>query len=491
MSGLVLLPLIPVVGAVMIVLLHRASLARDCVLVATAVALCAAVLSWLPAILAGARPATAAWTVLPNLTIQFSVEPLGMLFALIAAGLWIPSALYAIGYMRANQEPRQTSFHAWFALALAATQGIALAGNLFTLFLFYELLTLVTWPLVTHKRDAASIRAGRTYLLMLVGGSFLLFLPAVVWVGVVVGDVGFRPNGLLAGSMSATQTGVVLALFVFGIGKAAVMPLHRWLPAAMVAPTPVSALLHAVAVVKAGAFCIVKVMVTVIGIDTLAGLGSGAWLPLVAGGTIIIASVIAIGQDDLKRRLAYSTISQLSYVVLAASVLVPLSTMAAALHIAAHAVGKITLFFAAGAIYTAEHKTKVSELAGISRRMPWTMGAFAIGALSMIGVPPTAGFVSKWFLVSGAISAGNWVALAVVTVGTLLTAAYFLPVLQIAFRRSEPDAPHGAAHDAQHDAGEAPLIMVIALTATAAATILLFLFPGTLLSLARQLVGPP
>jgi len=483
MSGLALLPLIPVAGAVVIVALHRAPVLRDIALVGTACALFAAVLTWLPDVLAGQRPASAAWTVVPGLSIQLIVEPLGMLFALVASGLWIPSALYAIGYMRGNDEPRQTGFHAWFALALAATQGIALAGNLFTLFLFYEVLTLVTWPLVTHKRDAASIRAGRTYLLMLVGSSFLLFLPGVVWVAVAVGDLGFRPNGTLAGALSAPQMGLILALFVFGIGKAAVMPLHRWLPAAMVAPTPVSALLHAVAVVKAGVFCIVKVMVYVIGVDTLASHGGGAWLPVVAGASVVLASVIAIRQDDLKRRLAYSTISQLSYMVLAVSVLTPLSTIAAALHIAMHAVGKITLFFAAGAIYTAAHKSRISEMTGIGRRMPWTMGAFAIGALSMIGVPPAGGFVSKWFLASGALSNGHWVALTVIVVGTVLSAAYLLPVLYTAFRAPAPEEAKGVH--------EAPVIMVIALTATAAATILIFLFPGVPLTLARALVAPP
>ena len=268
---------------------------------------------------------------------------------------------------------------------------------------------------------------------------------------------------------------------MFGIGKAALMPFHRWLPAAMVAPTPVSALLHAVAVVKAGVFSVVKVIVYIFGIDTLARAGITDWLMGVAGFTIVAASVVALKSDNLKRRLAYSTVSQLSYVVLAAALLAPLSIVGAVLHIAAHALGKITLFFAAGAIYTAAHKTEVSQLDGIGRRMPWTMAAFAIGALSMIGLPPAAGFISKWYMLSGAMAGSHWVAAAVIVGSTLLNAGYFLPIVYRAFFLA-PEAGH-AAH------GEAPWPMVIALTATAIGTVLLFFLPDVPLALARQVVG--
>jgi multicomponent Na+:H+ antiporter subunit D len=257
------------------------------------------------------------------------------------------------------------------------------------------------------------------------------------------------------------------------------MPVHRWLPAAMVAPTPVSALLHAVAVVKAGVFAVVKVVVYVFGTDALAATSASDWLPTVAGFTIIAASVIALRSDNLKRRLAYSTVSQLSYVVLAAAILAPLSVIGATLHIAAHAVGKITLFFAAGAIYTAAHKTEVSQLDGIGRRMPWTLGAFAVGALSMIGLPPAAGFVSKWYMLAGALQAEHWVAVAVIAASTLLNAAYFAPIVYRGFCR----APAGPVH------GEAPLPMVLALVATAGATLALFFFPQVPLALAGALQG--
>ncbi len=268
------------------------------------------------------------------------------------------------------------------------------------------------------------------------------------------------------------------------IGKAALMPFHRWLPAAMVAPTPVSALLHAVAVVKAGVFSVVKVIIYIFGVDTLLTASATNWLVAIAGFTIVAASIVALGADNLKRRLAYSTISQLSYVIMAAALLAPLSLIGAVMHIAAHAIGKITLFFAAGAIYTAAHKTEVSQLDGIGRRMPWTMAAFSIAALSMIGLPPAVGFISKWYILSGAMASQQWFAVSVIAVSTLLNAGYFLPIIYRAFFVA-PD------HDAQHHPhGEAPLPMVTALTLTALGTILLFFWPDLPLALARQVATP-
>ena len=344
------------------------------------------------------------------------------------------------------------------------------------------MLTLVTYPLVTHHGTDEAKRAGRVYLGVLLTTSMLFFLVALVATWQVAGTLDFTAGGILGGRLGNAATGGLLALYMFGIGKAALMPFHRWLPAAMVAPTPVSALLHAVAVVKAGVFTVVKVIVYVFGVENIAGMASVDWLPTVAGFTIIAASIIALRSDNLKRRLAYSTVSQLSYVVLAAALLTPLSVVGAALHIAAHAFGKITLFFAAGAIYTAAHKTEVSQLDGIGRRMPWTMAAFAVGALSMIGLPPTAGFVSKWFILSGAIASGQWAAAAVIVVSTLLTAGYFLPIVYRAFFRPAPDV-EGHGH------GEAPATMVVALVVTAALTILMFFFARLPLTLARQIAG--
>lgn len=470
---------VPFVAALLIPAFGRQPNLREAVTLLAAGILFVLVVSIAVPVLDGARPAWPGIAVMPGVSLAFSIEPLGMLFTLVASGLWIVNSVYSIGYMRGNDEPRQTSYYVCFAIALGSTIGIAFAANLFTLFLFYEALTLSTYPLVTHHRDAESMRSGRLYLLMLLGTSLLLFLPAIIITFALAGTVDFRTGGILAGT-GGTLLAVLLALYVFGIGKAAVMPLHGWLPAAMVAPTPVSALLHAVAVVKAGVFSVVKVIVYIFGLGTLVSTGAGDWLVYVASASVLIASFIALTRDNLKARLAYSTVSQLSYVILGAAILTPISLVGAAMHIAAHAVCKITLFFAAGSIYTAAHLTKVSELDGIGRRMPWTMTAFAIGALGMIGVPPTAGFLGKWFMLNGAMELANWVALSVLIVSTLLNAGYFLPIVFRAFFRPAPAGAHG---------GEAPWPIVLALTVTAAVAVALFLMPAIPLALSMQMMA--
>jgi len=473
--------ILPLAGALAIALAGRVSPnLRETVTLVTAAALIWVVWGLLPTLMAGGRPAVEISQVMPGLTIAFKVEPLGMLFAALASGLWIINSVYSIGYMRGNKEQNQTRFFTCFALALSATMGVAFAGNLFTLFLFYELLTLSTYPLVAHKGDPATVRSARVYLGILLSTSIGLFLPAIIWTYAVAGTGDFTPGGILAGKLDDPAIGLLLGLFVFGIGKAAVMPVHRWLPAAMVAPTPVSALLHAVAVVKAGVFAITKIIVYVFGIDFLFDAPSSGWLLYMAAFTIIAASLIALRQTNIKRLLAYSTIAQLSYVVMAAAILKPLAEVGAAIHIVAHAFGKITLFFAAGAIYVASKKTEVYQLRGIGRRMPWTMAAFSIGALSMIGVPPTAGFVSKWYILAGAFQADNLVAVFTIIASTALNAAYFLPILYLAwFEREDSGAP-------EH--GEAPLAAVFALCVTALLTLAFFLFNGPVIELESQVV---
>jgi multicomponent Na+:H+ antiporter subunit D len=395
----------------------------------------------------------------------------------------LANSVYSIGYMRANHEPRQTTFYVSFAVAFSATMGVAFAENLFTLFLCYEALTLSTFPLVTHNRDAAAMRSGRLYLLLLLGTSMGFFLPAIIATWLIGGTLSFTEGGILAGTTDPLLIGGLLALFVFGIGKAAIMPVHFWLPAAMVAPTPVSAFLHAVAVVKAGVFTVVKVVVYVFGLETLNDAGVSDWFTILAGTTVIVASLIALQQDNLKRRLAYSTVSQLSYVVLGAAILTPISIVGAAMHLAAHAFGKITLFFAAGSLYTGAHLTKVSELDGIGWRMPWTMGAFTIGALSMLGLPLTAGFLGKWFILSGAMESSNWIAVAVIIISTGLNAGYFLPIIYRAFFRASPNAS-----EKRPVCDGSPWQIVFALSLTAAGTIALFFFPNAFYGLATQLV---
>jgi multicomponent Na+:H+ antiporter subunit D len=472
---------IPLITALGIQLAARISdNLREAVTLAGAGTLAWVVWGMLPALFSGERPAWTVSELLPGVSLAFEVEPLGMLFAALASGLWIINSVYSIGYMRGNQEKNQTRFYTCFALALAATMGIAFAGNLFTLFLCYESLTLVTYPLVSHKGDKATVRSARVYLGILLCTSIGLLLPAIIWTYHVAGTGDFTVGGILAGKIAGADVGLLLALFVFGVGKAAVMPVHRWLPAAMVAPTPVSALLHAVAVVKAGVFTITKIIVYVFGVDFLFATPSSGWLVYAASFTIIAASVVALRQQNLKRLLAYSTVAQLSYVVMAAAVLKPLAEIGASIHMVAHAFGKITLFFAAGAIYTASKKSELHQLRGIGRRMPWTMAAFTIGALSMIGVPPTGGFVSKWYILAGAFQADNLLAIFTIIASTALNAAYFLPIIFMAWFEAEPSG--GKPH------GEAPPLVVLALSLTALLTLGFFFFNGPVIELETQLV---
>jgi len=473
---------LPVMAAALIAMTHRYANVREACTLLSSVCLIFVVYSLLQGVLKGESPEFHLLEFLPGLAIHFKIEPLGMLFACIASFLWLINSIYSIGYMRGNNEKHQTRFYICFAIAIASTIGIAFSANLITLFIFYEMLTLSTYPLVTHKGSADAMRAGRVYLGVLLSTSICFFLPAIIWTSVLAGTTEFTNGGILSQGVEHGIILILLMLFVYGIGKAALMPMHRWLPAAMVAPTPVSALLHAVAVVKAGVFSIVKIVTYIFSPALLAEVLDVNILLYLAGMTIIVASIIALRSDNLKRRLAYSTISQLSYVILATALLVPISIMGAALHILAHAFGKITLFFAAGSIYTATKKTAVSELDGIGKAMPWTMGAFAIASLSMIGVPPTAGFLSKWYILQGAFSVESWFAVSVIVVSTLLNAGYFLPIIYAAFFKKPVDGKELTYN-------EAPLPVVLALTLTALMTILLFLFPEIPLQLVKLLAG--
>ena len=475
--------LVPALGAAGIVAAGRWPNLRETVTLVTAAALFVSVLAVLAGLLDGDLPTVVLAEPLPGLPLALRPEPLGVLFALLASGLWLVTSVYSIGYMRAKRESHQTRFYLCFAIALVGAMGVALASNLLTLFVFYEVLTLSTYPLVAHAGTPEAIRGARTYLGILLATSIGLFLPAILWTYSVAGTLEFRPGGVLAGHLGPVETALLLGLFVLGIGKAAVMPVHRWLPAAMVAPTPVSALLHAVAVVKAGVFTITKVVIYIFGLEFLAGVPAERILVYVAGFTVVASSIVALRQDNLKRLLAYSTIGQLSYIVLAAMVLTPLAEIGAAIHMVAHGVAKITLFFTAGAIYVAAGKTRVSELDGIAHRMPWTLTAFAVGALSMVGVPPTAGFVSKWYIIAGAFQNDLYFVLVVLILSTGLNAAYFLPIIHRAFFRPETVVP-------KYDHGEAPWPMVAALVFTATLTLLFFFFNGPVVDLEKSIVRP-
>jgi multicomponent Na+:H+ antiporter subunit D len=443
----------------------------------------AAVASLVPRVAAGERPRLQLFDVLPDLSLAFEVEPLGLLFALVASGLWIVTTCYSIGYLRGHGEGHQSRFFACFALAIAAALGVALASNLFTLFLFYELLTLSTYPLVAHHGDERARRGARVYLGLLLSTSIGLLLLAIVWTWNLAGTLDFRPGGILAGKAEPATLGILLALYAFGTGKAALMPLHGWLPAAMVAPTPVSALLHAVAVVKAGVFTILKVVVYVFGVEQLRGSAWSQWLPWVAGATILIASLVAWTRDNLKARLAYSTVSQLAYIVLGAALANSWSVVGGGMHIATHALGKITLFFCAGAIYVATDKTRVSQMQGIGRAMPVTTAAFLIGSLSVIGLPPLGGSWSKWYLALGAAEAHQAALLGVLMISSLLNIAYLLPIPVRGFFRPPPETEPAGVR-------EAPLLCLVPLCLTAAGCVALFFLVDPLYRLLAPIARP-
>jgi len=435
--------------------------------------------SMVPAVLQGTEIVYTIAEVVPGVAIKFRVDAFGMLFALVSSTLWIVTTVYSIGYMRALNEHSQTRYFCFFAIALSATIGVAFSANLLTLYLFYEMLSFATYPLVTHHQDREARSSGRKYLLYIVGGSIGLVLPAMLICYNMTGTLEFSRQGIFAGTEPKVMMTVLLLMLVLGFAKAAIMPFHSWLPAAMVAPTPVSALLHAVAVVKVGAFSVLRVLTGIFGIDLLARLNLGTVICYLAAFTVITASLIALSQDGLKRRLAFSTIAQLSYIVLGVALLSPKGMIGGMTHIAMHAFGKITLFFCAGAIFVATGKKNISEMVGIGKRMPVTMVAFFIGSLSVIGLPPTGGFFSKWYLVLGTLQADQWPMLVVLLSSSLLNAVYFFPIVYKAFFCTPEEAMF------ENRVEEAPIWCVVPLAVTAAGSIALFFYPTLFLKLAE------
>jgi len=475
--------LTPFAGALGIGLSGRRPNLREAITLASAAAVMIAVFALFGRFQNGERLVVELIEPLPGLPILFEIEALGMLFAMVAGILWLVTSVYAIGYMRSHNERNQTRFYAMFAIAIGSTLAIAFAGNLFTLFLGYEILTVSTYPLVAHAGTPAARRGARTYLGILLGTSIGLQLLAILITYALTGTLDFREGGILAGTVSPFWAGVLYALYIFGIGKAAIMPFHRWLPAAMVAPTPVSALLHAVAVVKAGVFTVLKVTLYIFGPEFLTESGATDWLIWFAGATILLASLVAMTKDNIKARLAYSTVSQLSYILLGAMLLNPAGLVGGTAHIVMHAFAKITLFFGAGAILVAAHKTRVSEIDGLGRAMPITFGTFLIASLSIIGLPPLGGAWSKWYLALGTIDAGHWVLLGILLVSSLLNIAYLLPIPVRAF--------FGKAKDAEGytQVKEAPTACLVAMIVTALACVVLFFYPGPFYQLATSIAG--
>ena len=465
--------LVSFVAAGLILVSGRRPNLREAWTILASVSMFGLVASMVPVALDGDILVTNLGTIVPGIDFVLRADPLGVLFASLASLLWIVTSFYSIGYMRGLDEDNQTRYFASFAVSVAAAVGIAFSGNLLTIFVFYEVLSVATYPLVAHDETEEARAAGRKYLAYTFFGGGVLVLAGTTLVYWLTGTVDFTPGGIAA-LANADPTAATLAFIVLAVGfgvKAGLMPLHQWLPEAMVAPTPVSGLLHAVAVVKSGVFGIARVVLDVFGPETLAALGPdrfgdlGIALPLaaLAAITLTVASIIALRKDHLKRRLAYSTISQLSYIVLGLALLEGDALIGGLLHIPAHAFMKLTLFFCAGIIHVETHTDYISEMAGIGKRMPLTMLAFGVAAAGMAGIPLVAGFVSKWYIVIGAFEGGNGIFAAVLSLSGILNIAYFWPIVYQAFFETPDDTdekplvegPYGGRDRVVADGGDA------------------------------------
>ncbi len=421
--------------------------------------------------------------VLPGLSLKFTVDGFGMLFALVASTLWIVTSMFSIGYMRGLNEHAQTRYYSFFALALSSTIGVAFSGNLLTMYLFYELLSLSTYPLVTHHQDQEARSGGRKYLTYLLSTSIGLALPAMLITYGIAGTLDFNVHGIFPAETAKSTLVILLIMFLYGFAKAGIMPFHSWLPGAMVAPTPVSALLHAVAVVKVGVFSIGRVLTGIFGIELLSSASLNVIVCVIAGFTVIVSSLIALSQDNLKRRLAFSTVGQLSYIVLGIGLASQLGVIGGMSHIAMHAFGKITLFFCAGAIFVATGKKYISQMKGIGRRMPYTMAAFFIGSLSVIGLPPCGGLISKLQMASGSMQADLIFVLVIYLISSLLNAAYFFPIVYNAFFCTEEEAMF------EKKVSEAPIFCLLPPMITATISVGLFFFPNLFVDFASLMVA--
>ncbi|PID55561.1 cation:proton antiporter, partial [candidate division KSB3 bacterium] len=427
-TKLLLALLIPLTGAVGVMLNAKNENVREAVSSLSSLLLLTVVGSMIPAILSGKALSFHLFTLLPGATIALKADGMSMIFAIVASSLWTIAVFYSMGYMRSLNEHAQTRFNTCFALAIFGAIGVAFSANLLTMYLFYEIVSICTYPLVAHHQDDEGYNGARKYIVYLTTTAKALLLPAMILIYVLTGSLDFAPNihaGIFPPEVSKPLVVMLYVFCLFGFAKNGIMPFHHWLPGAMVAPTPVSALLHAVAVVKVGVFCTTRVMLYVFGVDTMQELNLGIPTAYFVSFTIIAASIIALSKDNLKARLAYSTVSQLSYIVLGVALLTPTAIEGGLIHIVNHAFSKITLFFCAGAIYVATKKKYISELDGLGKTMPFTFGAFAIASLSMIGAPPVAGFITKWDLLVGSIEAQQIGILLVLIASTLLNVAYF------------------------------------------------------------------
>jgi multicomponent Na+:H+ antiporter subunit D len=474
--------LVPLIGTLGVMFMGKHENIREGISCLSSIFLFLLVSSMIPTVLSGKTLIFHMFSILPGVT----VTAMSMIFALVASSLWTIAVFYSMGYMRAHHEHAQTRFNACFALAIFGAIGVAFSDNLFTLYLFYEIVSICTYPLVAHHQDTEGYNGARKYIVYLTTTAKAFLLPALILIYVLTGTLDFAPNistGIFPPDVNKSLVIMLYVFCLFGFAKNGVMPFHHWLPGAMVAPTPVSALLHAVAVVKVGVFCTTRVMLYVFGVDTMHALNLGIPTAYFVGFTVIMASVLALSKNNLKERLAYSTISQLSYIIMGVALLTPAGIDGGLIHIVNHAFSKITLFFCAGAIYIAAHKKDISDMGGLGKTMPFTFGAFAIASLSMIGAPPVAGFVTKWNLLVGSIQAHQLGILFILIASTMLNVGYFAPVTIKAFFGKRPEG------ETFQGIKEAPLSMLIPILIACTISVLLGIFPNFMMQFVKVVTG--
>jgi len=470
----------PIICSILIVIFKNHKNIRESWTIITSIVCCLSILSLIPVILSDGEIELTLFTILPGIDYAYYVDAFGLIFAMTSSLLWVLISFYSIGYMRSLNEDRQTRYYFFFALAMFSTLGVALSRNLLTMYIHYELLSIFTYPLVAHEETCEALSAGKKYLVyMITSGCFLLAATLITYW--FTGTTDFSYSGIITvDSASKIALQSLFFIFILGFMKSAYMPFHSWLPSAMVAPTPVSALLHAVAVVKAGVFGVIRVVCYVYGINLMQELGLGIVLAYFISFTVIVANLFAIREDNLKKRLAYSTINQLAIIILGVSLLSPLALKGSMIHIFYHAFMKITLFMCAGTITAITGMKYINEMKGIGRVMPRTTLAFVIGSLGMCGLPPVAGFISKWFIGLGSVSGDHTIFLFVILIASLLDAVYLFPIIwTMLYDNSDRDTISRIETKIKENKAYIAL-MVFPLLITAIVSILLFIFPNTL-----------
>ena len=485
-SRLLLALLVPLIGTLGVMIKGDRENVREAISSISSIILLLLVASMVADVRQGKTLMFQMFTLMPGLSVTLRADAMSMIFALVASSLWTIAVFYSMGYMRGLKEHAQTRFNACFALAIFGAIGVAFSNNLFTMYLFYEIVSVCTYPLVAHHQDDEGYHGGRKYLVYLTATAKAFLLPAMILIYVLTGTLDFATtitSGIFPKEANSVLVTMLYIFCLFGFAKNGVMPFHHWLPGAMVAPTPVSALLHAVAVVKVGVFCTTRVMLYIFGTETMGALNLGIPTAYFVGFTVVAASIIALSKDNLKSRLAYSTVSQLSYIILGVALLTEPGIQGGLIHIVNHAFSKITLFFCAGAIYVATHKKYISEMEGLGKTMPFTFGAFAIASLSMIGAPPVAGFITKWNLLVGSVEAHQLGILLLLIISTMLNAAYFAPITYKAFFGKRP------AGEPFTGIKEAPLAMLIPILIACFVSVLIGIFPNFMMHFVKAVTG--